>query len=78
MHDVIDAITTAPWSSTKSPRSAEETRTGLLGLPPEPSAADGSWASSSANDSAAGSPAGNDSSTASSSLVSGAGLFSST
>src|ERR1700712_5736281 len=80
VHDVIAATTTAPWSSTNSPCSSDFTVTGLDGLPSEPLAAEGrtSDSPSSANDSDTESLAGKDSSTASSSLVSGAGLFSST
>ena len=80
VHEVMPATTTAPWSRTKSPRSADFTMTGLLGRPSEPLAADGraSTAPSSAKDSDTGSLAGKDSSTASSSLVSGVGWFSST
>ena len=78
VHDVIAAITTAPWSRTNSPCSSDLTVTGLLGRPLAPMAADGNTASSSANDSTAGSLAGKDSSTASSSLVCSAGMFSST
>ena len=80
VHEVIPATTTAPWSSTNSPRSADRTTTGLLGRPWDPLEAEGrmSTAPLSAKDSAAESLAGKDSSMASSSLVSGAGWFSST
>ncbi|SIM80108.1 Uncharacterised protein [Mycobacteroides abscessus subsp. abscessus] len=74
----IPATTTAPWSNTKLPRSADVTLTGLDGRPSPPLAADGMTASSSAKDSTAESLAGNDSSTASSRFVCGAGWFSST
>src|SRR5690242_11694879 len=75
VHDVMPATTTAPWSSTNSPRSSERTVIGLDGRPAEPLAADGraSTAPSSAKDSDTESLAGKDSSTASSSLVSGVG-----
>src|ERR1700751_5464548 len=69
VHDVIAAITTAPWSRMNSPRPSHSTLTGLLGLPFEPTAAEGTTASLSANDSTAGSLAGKLSSTASSSLL---------
>ena len=80
VHEVIPATTTAPWSSTNSPRSAECAITGLLGRPADPLDAEGrkSTAPLSAKDSAAGSLAGKDSSSASSSLVCGVGWFSST
>src|SRR6478735_6966326 len=68
VQEVIDAITTAPWSRMNSPLSSDRTLTGLVGRPSDPLAADcTSTAPSSANDRAAGSLAGNDSSTASSS-----------
>ena len=47
VHEVIAAITTAPWSSSKSPYSADETLVGLLGRPDEPSAAEWSAATTS-------------------------------
>src|SRR6188768_2736318 len=78
VHDVIAAITTAPWSRMNSPRPSHWTSTGLLGLPFEFTAADGTGVSLSSNDNTAGSLAGNDSSTASSSLVCWGGRFSST
>ncbi|SKU78266.1 Uncharacterised protein [Mycobacteroides abscessus subsp. abscessus] len=78
VQDVMPATTTAPWSNTKLPRSADVTLTGLDGRPSPPLAADGMTASSSAKDSTAESLAGNDSSTASSRFVCGAGWFSST
>ncbi len=78
VQDVIAAITTAPWSTMNSPSSSDLTVTGLLGRPLDPTAADGTTASLSANDSTAGSLAGKLSSTASSSLVCSTGMFSST
>ncbi len=78
VHDVIAAITTAPWSKMNSPRPSHLTSTGLLGRPFELTAAEGTGRSLSSNESTAGSLAGNDSSTASSSLVCSAGMFSST
>ncbi|SLH84925.1 Uncharacterised protein [Mycobacteroides abscessus subsp. abscessus] len=72
VQEVIEATTTAPWSSTKSPYSSLCTLTGLVGRPSELLAAVGSTASSSAKDSTAGSLAGKDSSTASSSFECGA------
>src|SRR5687767_3573839 len=67
VQEVIEATTTAPWSSTKSPYSSVRTATGLDGRPSAPLAADASDSvPSSAKDSTAGSLAGKDSSTASS------------
>ena len=65
---VIEAITTAPWSSTNSPRSVEETGTGLDGRPLPPSAAENTTgaASSSPEPGAGESLAGKDSLPASS------------
>jgi len=40
VHDVMPVTTTAPWSRTKSPRSADRTSMGLLGRPVAPVAAD--------------------------------------
>src|SRR6478735_11326495 len=66
---VIEAITTAPWSSTNSPRSAELTGVGFEGRPSPPSAAENTTgAASSFPDPGAGeSLAGKDSLPASSS-----------
>src|SRR5882757_1910464 len=79
VHEVIEAITTAPWSSTKSPRDSERTGVGLDGRPSPPLAAEcaaegatGTAASSSAKDSAGASLAGKDSQEASSTWLSGA------
>ncbi len=59
VQEVIDAITTAPWSRMNSPLSSDRTLTGLVGRPSDPLAADcTSTAPSSANDRAAGSLAG--------------------
>src|SRR5690606_22060399 len=69
VHDVIEAITTAPWSSSNSPRSSEVTFTGWDTLPCAPLAADctfGAGSPSLAVPGAIGSLAGNDSSEASS------------
>ena len=70
MHDVIAAITTAPWSSTNSPYSSDFTVTGLLTRPFEYAAADCTGARSSAWPLATwpGSLAGNVSSSSSSSF----------
>src|SRR2546421_1149929 len=77
VQEVIEAITTAPWSSTNSPRSDDFTSTGLVGRPDEPFAADcTSTASSSAKDSDGESLAGKVSSTFSSILVCGVGYCS--
>ncbi len=65
VHEVIAAITTAPWSTTPLPPSAKSTSTGFEERPSAPCAQDGTGASSSAVG-AAGSEAGNDSSFASS------------
>ncbi len=78
VHDVIAAITTAPWSRMNRRVRSDLTSTGLLGRPFDPTAADGTTASLSANDSTAGSLAGKLSSTASSSLECSTGMFSST
>ena len=66
---VIDAITTAPWSSTNSPRVSETTRVGFDGRPWPPCAAEnttGAGASSDPEPGAGESLAGKDSSLASS------------
>src|SRR6478735_4036103 len=60
VHEVIAAMTTAPWSSSNVPYSADSTRVGLDGRPLAPVAADSSAAatlvsaSSSMNDGLAG------------------------
>ena len=47
VHEVIAAITTAPWSRMKLPYSADCTGVGFDGRPDEPSAADSSAATTS-------------------------------
>ncbi len=68
VHEVIEAMTTAPWSSTNSPRSAVFTMVGFDGRPSPPFAAENTTgaASSSAKLSAGASLAGKDSRPASS------------
>ena len=70
VHDVTAAITTAPWSSTNSPRSSDFTVTGLLTRPFACAAAECTSGASSAwpLDTAPGSLAGNVSSSSSSSF----------
>ena len=70
VHEVIAAITTAPWSTTNSPSSSDFTVTGLLTRPLACFAADstGLWSSAWPLLTAPGSLAGNVSSTDSSSL----------
>src|SRR6185312_5322862 len=66
VHDVIAAITTAPWSRTPCSPSAKVTSCGFELRPSACSAADGTGVFASDVPGAAGSEAGNDSSLASS------------